>query len=269
EKPQSVRHSVHDLTSGNAKKLADLLNLIRSTAAPGTWRAADAGRIEVVEHDLTIQHTYRGQQAVATLLAKLRAARAENILAAGADRSALTTRYAQARPNLAKTVTLVFSIPTPLTTILRRLEQETQTVILVDWHALALEGVGDATEATLVATAQPLEQALAALVEPLDLACRVVNQRTLVITTPEQLEEDLELEVYPLGDLASSADTAESLIAGLKKQLGEDRFHEGGRAVLHYDAQSRALVVLDNQNGQISLEKALTAERARLGQKNP
>jgi hypothetical protein len=268
-KPYRTRVTVADLTNGNAQQLAALTELIQSLAAPGSWTPPHPGRIEALGDELFVDQNYRGHQAVATLLAKLRAARAQSLLAAGADRSALATRYARAKPKLAKTIKLVYAVPTPLTKILRRLEQETQTTILIDWRALALEGVGDGAEATLVATDKPLEEVLAALVEPLDLACRVINDRTLEVTSAERVEGELEIEAYPIGDLAPTSVTAESLVAGLRKQLGEDRYREaGGAGVLHYDAPSRTLIVLDNQNGQISLEKALDVQRLRL-QKKP
>jgi hypothetical protein len=265
----ATRLVVADLTGGDAAKLAELASLVRRLVSPRSWKG-DGGRgtIEPAGDDLVLTHIPRVRQEVLAALAKLRAARAQGLLVGGGDPSLLATRYARARPALDRAVSLQYAVPTPLGKIARRLAAETQTTILVDWRALAAEGFGDGAATTLAAAGKSLEEAVVLLVEPLDLAWRVIDERTFQITSRAALESALELEVHPVGDLVASSAAAESFVAGLARQLDIDRFREaGGAATLLYDPPSRSLFMLHNQNAQIQLERLLAAAREQVKKK--
>ena len=102
------------------------------------------------------------------------------------DRFQLTPRTAQAKALLAQKVTLQFARPEPLSHILDFLRTATHCNLLVDGPAVAEERMSVETEGVAVAKNQPLGQSLVALLEPMELTYRVVDSRTLLVTTRPQ-----------------------------------------------------------------------------------
>src|SRR5204863_1673594 len=107
----------------------------------------------------------------------------------------LDSRGARAKARLETPVSLNYSQPTRLVTVLQRLGETAGVRILVDWHDVASAGWNPAGEASLVASNQPLAAALDALLNPLDLTWRIIDGQTLQVVTPARLAEQGELEV--------------------------------------------------------------------------
>src|SRR5439155_7774631 len=118
-------------------------------------------------------------------------------------------------------VSLNYSQPTRLVTILERLGGLTGVRILVDWRDVAAAGWNPAGEATLVVRNEPLSAALDALLFPLDLTWRVIDGQTVQVVTPARLAEQGELEFYKLDDLVVGGQTSDELIAKLRTALGD------------------------------------------------
>ena len=108
---------------------------------------------------------------------------------------------------------------------------------------------------------KPLAEALAQLLDPLALGYRVVDSRTIQVTTRKALMARLELEFYKVEGLPSKAAAASALIEQIKSRVGGSTWSDaGGAAVIHFDPASQCLIVLQSQPVQIELE-ALLAEK--------
>jgi hypothetical protein len=167
----------------------------------------------------------------------------------------LESRTARARPALSKPITLNFGHGAALVAIVRRMEETAGVRILFDWRALSAEGWNPDGEATLVAEAQPLGEALTALLSPLSLAWRVVDDRTLQITSVEALAATRELEFYPVSELAADAEAGDALLARLRTTLEAGMPAEPPLALV-FDPASRCILA--------SLPQPLHRETERL-----
>jgi hypothetical protein len=121
-----------------------------------------------------------------------------------------------------------FSQPASLTRILDRLGKTAGVRILVDWQAAATVGWSPDAEGTVVADKMPLADALTALLRPMDLTYRVVDDGLLQVTTLRGLEARLELEFYPVADLLADKPDGSRIIERVKAALGDDSFPEPG-----------------------------------------
>jgi hypothetical protein len=176
---------------------------------------------------------------------------------------ALLTPVAKVRSRLDRPVTANFFEPVPLVRILTDLEQVTGTTILVNWLALAEEGLPPQVEGTLKADQQPLGESLAQLLQPLGLTYRALDADLLEVTSRKAAAGYLELEFYPVRDLVSAGGTVESLVERIKDETGGGTWSDaGGAGVVHFDEPSHCLLVLQSQPVQIEVEQFLARQRA-------
>jgi hypothetical protein len=174
----------------------------------------------------------------------------------------LPTRTAQARELLAAPITLNFSRPALLVQILDRLEATAHVRILVDWQALAPLGWNPDALAKLTVEEQPLAAALDALLAPMDLSWRVIDARTVEVTSPAAIAQRPELEWHAAGDLAADGDAANALLARLTEALAApDEEAPAGEvppaAVLRFDPVSRHVLALLTQPQQRQVAELL------------
>jgi hypothetical protein len=127
---------------------------------------------------------------------------------------------------------------------LQHLEEAGSVRILVDWRDVAAAGWNPEGEATLAAHEQPLAAALTALLEPMDLAWRIVDGRTLQVVRPESLHSRCELELYAAPGLLKNDPSGETLLSLIRTTLGEEQFKSGGGpGEIRCDAAGQCLVV--------------------------
>ncbi len=261
---RSLRYTVSDLTGHDARALAELAGLIQKLVVPDSWQAnGGRGSIQPQDGVLVIVQTGAVHYQIITFCEKLRTAQGLPTRSRF-DRSlfALTTRSDRARAALGHEVTATFAQPTPLPEILAYLKRQADVDIFLDRPALAAAGMADVPRPTLKVTKRPLAAALAELLDPLALAYRVVDRRTIQVTTRKALAARLELEFYPIGDLLTKGQTASALSERIKSRVAGPTWSDaGGPGLIQFDAGSRCLIVLQSQPAQVALE-ALLAEKA-------
>jgi len=137
--------------------------------------------------------------------------------------------------------------------------------VLIDWQSIASSGWNPDAEATLVADKKPFSEALTALLEPMDLAYRVVDGRTIQIVSQQLLAERLEVELYPAQDLAASQEQIEPLLARIRSALAErGKGGEGDLAGQFWiDPESKCLVALLSQPKHQLLTRLLAEWRTK------
>ncbi|MEX2175903.1 MAG: hypothetical protein WD872_16195, partial [Pirellulaceae bacterium] len=266
--PTPLRTQVYplqDLSGGDEEEAADLAETIKALVDPRGWGEDEsAGAMTVTKDALTIRQRRAVHARLFVLCEKLRTAR-KLPYASRFDPAlfALDTRSQRAAARLAAPLTLNYSQPTPLVQILPRLEEATGMKILVDWRDIAAAGWNPDGEATLVADNQPLSAALTALLEPMDLAWRIVDGQTLQVVTRETLLALPELEFYRVDDLLAGDQTGESLVAKARQALGADLFLDrGGPFEIRFDEPSQCLLAALPQPKQQELAALLVALRS-------
>ncbi|HEV3023953.1 MAG TPA: DUF1559 domain-containing protein [Pirellulales bacterium] len=256
---------VHDLTSDERAAAEELAALVRELVQPASWQESGGrGRVQAASSKLEVEQTAAVEHQVSLFLDKLRLARGRPIAPGPQEEeSTLDTRYALARPRLEQPVTANFNQPTPLAKIASHLEKAAKIKLVFDGLALTQGGQSPQSEATLSVDRRPLAEALAGLLEPLGLRYRIVNAHTIQITTRKAAGEWLELEFHRIGDLfdgglSDSELTPDALCERVLEELSPRTWSEaGGSGVLHYDDDSKCLIVLQSQDVQIALERLL------------
>jgi hypothetical protein len=271
-KPLPFMVSLKNLAT-DEQQMNDLAELITGVVEPAAWgNAENAGSITVdaMKDALVVTHRRAVQYQVLLAVEKLREAHTPPLKHESSLDPALfklDTRSVLAKSRLEKPVTLNYSQPTRLLTILERLYAATGVRILVDWRDVASLGWNPAAEATLVARNEPLSAALDALLTPLDLTWRVIDGQTLQVVTPTRLTEQGELECYKVGDLLNGSQTSDDLLAKIRAALGDATFTSGGGiGEIRFDESGKCLLAWLPQPKQRELESLLAKWReAKVG----
>lgn len=260
-----IQYPIKDLAAGDPERATELGEWMQTLVEPQSW-GEGLGTLTVGKDSINTQQKRAVHAGLLQLFEKLRVARGQKPLSRfDAANFALETRLTRAEAKLNTPITLNFSQPTLLTKIVQRLEDAAQVTILIDWQSLADAGWNPDGEATLLAQNEPLSVALTRLTQPMDLTWRAIDATTFEILSPQAALQKLELEFYPLGELAaaSAADEGESLLAQLRSALGEENFREaGGRCDLRYDLESKHLLASLPQPLQKKLAALLAETQA-------
>lgn len=267
---RTIEYPTKDLADDEAGRIA-LAQLLQAVIEPTSWgEEAGQGSISIPANKEVL--SIRQRQAVHAALfigcEKLRVARGKPPASTRYDAAlfALDSRWQRAAEKLGQKMAANFRQPTRLVTILKRLGELTGTTILVDWHDLASLGWNPQAEASIVFDNQTLEEALDALLGPLELAWRVVDAQTLQVVSPQRLATQGELEVYPVGPLVSDDPQGQQLVARIQAALGEETFAEAlGVGAIRYDPLGRCLLAWLPQPKQRQLERQLQQWRAAQG----
>lgn len=233
---KTAKSPIDDLTEGDAAKTKQLLEMLTLLVAPESWKeAGGVGSLSVHGNELVVENTELAYAEVLQVCERLRQARGLRPKgAASAELFPLERRTARAAAKLDQPLTLNFGQPTLLVKILDRLEEETGTQILVDWQAAGEIGWPPDCDATVTLEKTPLREALQRLLGPMDLTFRVIDAKTIQVTTPEALESKPEIEAYQAGDLAATPEDAKALLQRISDALGD--------VPLRWDASSKALL---------------------------
>ncbi len=255
-----VRYTVSDLTGEDKAAVAELAALVRKLVAPESWQGNNGrGAIEPDGGALVVVQSGDVHQQVLVFCEKLRLARHKPLRSRNdPQRFALATQRDQARNMLDRPVTANFHEPAPLVKILVFLAQAAGAEILIDRAALAAAETSDRMEATLTANQQALGPALAALLQPLGLAYRIIGATAVQVTTQQAVEERLELEFYPIGPWLAKGISGSHLAERLKAVVAASTWSDvGGPAEVCFDPPSQCLIVLQSQPAQTAIQQLL------------
>jgi hypothetical protein len=260
------KYDVADLVGPKGTPGTELAGTIVKVVAPETWREAGGqGTIRVAGSTLIVDQSEAVHQQVRAFCEKLRQARGLSGKA-GEEKTPLTTRVDLARAKLLQPITANFFEKTPLVRILQDLERLGQVTIVVDWAALAREGISPDVPTMLRATQQSLSESLLQTLQPLGLYFRVVGPDTLEVTTRKAVFARLELEFHPAGTLVNDRQSPEGLIERIKGQVAAGSWNDaGGPGILLYDKPSGCLIVLQSQPVQARLQALLKRWAAEPG----
>jgi len=259
EKFVSKKYTVSDLAD-TAAATADLAALVQQLVVPESWRAnGGRGTIQPDGNALAVVQTEAVHRRVLAFCEKLRTARGKPLKSRlDPDRFTLTTRQERAHELLSGPITVNFHEPTPLPEILAYLEEVTQADIFVDRVGLSAAGQSADLKTTWKVEKQPLAAALGELLQPLGLACRIIDRDTLQVSTRKAVDARLELEFYPVAEALAKGQKAAALLERIRSGVAPATWSDaGGPAVLYFDKPSGCLIVLQSQPAQAAVQKLL------------
>ena len=268
QKLYNERYDVSDLLRNGPSDLLKLAAMTRELVVPESWKSAGGrGTITPQDSSLIIEQTAAVHWQVMYFYEKLRTARHLPLRGSWEPQNLeLASRHARAAGALAQTVTVNLHQTVSLQKAVALLENATKVQILVDWAGLNLAGVGIPVDVAARLDRQPLSAALERLLEPLGLSYRVVAPDLLEITTRKVVGDRLELEFYPVSDLAGRQ-APQALVEQVRGNVARNTWTDaGGPAVICFDGPSKSLLVLQSQPIQVSVERFLGQLRQKLAE---
>jgi hypothetical protein len=249
DRVREIEYPIDDLKSSPQQLAA----WVRQLIAPESWQA---GKLEVAEDSLRIEHSQDVHYQVLVFLERLR-------LAGGLlprsrypiQRLAPTPLHKAMAERLSAPALFTFSRETPLAEVLLHWQRELDVPLLVDWPALAEVDLWPESTIVCAVADKSWEAALDEVLQPLGLDWRATFGGAIEISSAERLRHDLQLELYPLrGD--KSFDPQE-LVVALRKTLST------AAGELAFDPAANALFALQPASAQRQILSWLS-ERALL-----
>ncbi len=259
---RTVTFKVDDLVGNDEKQLQQLGSWIKDFVEPESWSSRGGiGTITFRGNELIIEQYETIQFEILGFCEKLRVARGLTKKSPyDASQFQLATRSERVEAKFAQSITLTYIRPAPLQRILDRLAQASKLQILIDWRALGEAGWSPDAEVRFSVADQPLAKALSTLLDPMDLAYRVIDESTLQITTPTVVDSRLEVEFYRV---PKPDDDGTKLVQAAREALGPANFRDfGGAGQLAFDQPSNCLLVSLSQTRQRELQTWLAAQAA-------
>ena len=194
-----------------------LLRLLAECVAPQTWEeVGGAGSALVYEPwgVLVVTQTQQVHEELELLLTALRKTRTVSATAGTAPEDATQAAIPVAvqegqkhiKQALDSNVTFEFS-DAPLAEVVAFLAEDRGIPILIDKKALDDVGLSGETTVTLAVREMTLRSALRLVLRELDLAF-TVRHEVLLVTTPEEVDDALEIRVYSVADFLSGTSPA-------------------------------------------------------------
>jgi len=255
-------------------EVASLEEMLQATVADNSW--SDVGGSGSIWYDAPgklwiVSQTRAVHRQIAAWLDRLRHARrrATRDLAFEPNRESVS----QSRPVGVLTKADVytklqqpvsFDFPgVALEKAIAALEKQCGLSFVVDQVALEEDGIAANTPVTLQLNQVPAGSALKLLLRELDLTYLVADGYAL-ITSPLQADNSLELEFYPIGDLARTPEQVEAIADLIERTIQRDSWSRvGGRAKLQRDYAAPVLLITQTQAAHERIAELLTQARRK------
>ena len=260
-----VRYSVADLAGDSPESRRQFAEMVHSLVEPSGWSEANGlATSEWSEGALMITANASAHAQLLVLCEKLRLARGLPLKSRiDPARFHLDSRTAHAKAALDAPITVNFARPESLEKIVAYLRSTTRLNLLIDNVALAEDEMSAESEGAMVAQQQPFGAALTSLLEPMELTYRVIDDRTLEITTPKAAARHAEVEFYPASNLLAAGADGHELIARITRELNAAAPAPPAALppTIEFDAPSKYLIVRAPQSLQHRVESLLDTWR--------
>lgn len=255
-----IRYSLDDLAGSEGSSIEVLAGLLRTHIVPGSWKEnGGRGQLTVTELAIEVDQSPLVHDQILVFCEKLRVARGQPTRTRFDAAKPTTARFhprrydlaprrTKAKSALSETVQASFVSPEPLSGIATVFGRQSRCVVLIDGPALAAAGLSSESAVALDAAGVPLADALARATEPLGLAWRAVDERTVEITTPVALATRPEVEFYSVKGRFAAPAQAQPWLERLRQQLGMNPSDRA--AALYLDWPSQSLIVSAGQPQQ-------------------
>ena len=266
EKLRQVKYAVGDLIGDDPQALQQLAKLVQRMIAPGSWQSS-GGRATMNAKGESARG--RARRAVPR--------RNSYVLRKTAHRS----RPAAKEPPRSGAVCADFAKPARTNAVAAASDRELLHVPCPfprwrsGWAARpgprcwwitrrsVRQEMTAESECSIVAMKKPLSGVLDELLKPLDLTWRVIDDHTLFVTTPQEAAARMDVEFYPVRELAADA-AGHAFIGEIAGQVAPQLWGNlPEQGAMYFDAPGRTLVVRAPQRVQWQVETILTARRSQ------
>ncbi|GIW93120.1 MAG: hypothetical protein KatS3mg110_1161 [Pirellulaceae bacterium] len=248
DKVETVQYEVFDLVGDDPERNAQLASWLVELVAPVAWKQyGGPGQLQLVGGRLEVTTTRTVQYEVRMFCERLRVAR-------GARPQGTVPLYvAQLRPRidmaidrLAQSITVHRPVGVPLLQILDEIAEASDLVLVVDWNGLIGEGWTPQSLARLDVEDVSVSEALQQLLGPMQLSFRVIDARTLQITTMPRAWNLEEIAFFPL-DAVWGKDEGRTVLERVRTVLGHAEAPGVARGRFLVDPVSRTLMLVAPQ----------------------
>ncbi|MEE3370879.1 MAG: hypothetical protein VX346_16190 [Planctomycetota bacterium] len=225
--------------AANPTEFRRLVQLIQRLVAPRTWRKqGGSGSLQGTTGTLIVDQTLSIHTEVERFCEQLRRARNKlSPLVPNSDSSGPGTK------RQFPSVSLNFSQPTRLLQIIKRLEQEIGSRLVIHWDSLAQLGWYADSQSTLFTKAEPLDTALEQLFQPTPVSLSALGSNLYHVVAEAPTTAQMPIVFYAIGQKLTP-DQATEQIRSLTEAIGTTHFDgSGGDGVICYDASSDCLIV--------------------------
>ncbi|MEM8944763.1 MAG: hypothetical protein AAGD11_06220 [Planctomycetota bacterium] len=199
DKLRQIEYPIDDLVSTEQDE-AVFADWIEQLVAPQSWQASGGeGKLEVSAGQLKVTQPQQVQYQVLIMLERLRLAR--NLPPKSrypVKRLAGTPAQVVLADKLNQSATFTFSQFTALAEVFAYWQHKLEAPVLVDWPALAAQDKWPSTTITAAVIEEPWHAALSNVLQPIGLGWRAATGGAIEITTAAKIENELQLEIYPL-----------------------------------------------------------------------
>lgn len=204
-------YNVSDLVD-SSEQTQTLAGAIRKLVAPEAWND-DNATLEVEGTSLQVNQRMAVHYDLLVFCERLRVARGlSNRSKYPASLLGSEPRLAQLSGNLAGSTTFAFVDWTPLSQVLRHMQDSSDLVLLPDWMEMGKSNLRPATMVAASANDLPWDDALDTTLSPLGLAWLPIDGATLQITTQDAAQRHAWVEFY-------NADNPQSLRERIESQV--------------------------------------------------
>ncbi|HYO23960.1 MAG TPA: hypothetical protein VEQ85_03340, partial [Lacipirellulaceae bacterium] len=269
DRERELKIPIDDLVDAAGGPTAETIaDWVPALVAPAAWqRAGGPGSVVVDGPALHVRQSERVGFETVLLLERYRVARGlpprskypQKLLGALVHTERLLER-------LAAPATFTFSRPTPLAEVFAYWQQELGVAVLVDWPALAEVRLAPHSRTSVSAAAASWGAGLTAALAPLELDWRIVDGRTIEITSAEKVRSEPQLGIYMLKALPASAgdrsasNAAAADQATMQAHVQKLVAQQGASAGVAFDGAHGVLMVLAPAADQRRLVGWLGAE---------
>ncbi len=246
DRQRSVNYRVDDLMPAGATDATPVARLIERFVVPDSWQTAGgSGTVEVDGDTLRVHQTDRVLYQILTFCERLRLARG---LAPRSRypvaRLHVEPAYRQLAERFSADTTFTFLPWTPLRDVFDYWQTTTGVTVLVDWGELADAELAPTTPVACAVADRPWGEAIDAVLEPLGLAWRAVDGKTIQITTLDAASRVRQIEFYPVTEplLAQYADH-DALVTALVNQAKTQATGDTATIDVALDEPSDRLIV--------------------------
>jgi hypothetical protein len=258
-------YNVRDLIGDDPGGASALRSTVTGLIYPKTWEGVGgSGTLSLSDGQMTIINTPEVQFHVEIFCDHLRIAR--GLRPQGElppNRANLDLRIAAALPKLEQTYQADFPVPAKLSAILDQIGQDVGMHFLVDWIALKGAGWNPDALARLELQEEPLSTVLQELLGPMQLSFRVIDARTLQVTTESAVAETLELGFFPLEDLRGD-DAGQKVLEAVRAAIADVPKLERAGGGMRYDSPSQTLAVSAPQHQLAAVARQLEQLRLQI-----
>lgn len=173
-----------------------LVKNIKTTIVPEYWnRPQDPGTIALNDNKINVTAYPVVHMRIGNLLEKLKAVEKQNENPDPASRDTLKTKLEKSQV-LANPSNLDVTVDMPIPWFLTRLQEKSGAIVLVDWASVQAENWNPKTEIPGDLVEPNVQDVIGQLARSMNLTWRVVDEKTIELTTFNSAAQKTDLEVY-------------------------------------------------------------------------